>query len=309
MTEKAPIAVFLYNRPDHARRILKCLETDPAVAASQVTIYCDGPKREEHRSAVQETRSVAQTHAPSGARIVERDENYGLARSIITGVTEQCDTYGRVIVLEDDLRLSPAAIDYFNAALDHFSDDERVMHVAGYMYPVEADLPEMFLYREASCWGWATWQRAWAQFEPDARKLLTHLRRSGRQNEFDIGGSYDYEHMLYSQWRGKIDSWAIRWYASVFLNDGLCLHPGKSLVANHGFDGTGVHFKKPATSEKFHVEPDCDLPSRFPEQIVEHQSAVTAMMSYRGQWRSKRRKKRLWKRMFSNLHYRLKIPF
>lgn len=272
MTRRAPIALFLYNRPDHARGVLECLARDPLTAESPVTVYCDGPKRPEDEAKVAETRAFARELAPAHAVIVERDRNLGLAASIIAGVSAACDEHGRVIVLEDDLRLSPAALTWFNAALDRYAGDERVMHVSGYMYPTGADLPETFFYREASCWGWATWARAWDRFEPDARLLLTRIRRSGRVRDFDIGGTYDYERMLYLQWRGRIDSWAIRWYASVFLARGLCLHPARPLVSNHGFDGSGVHYSNPSKSAKFMVDLSPTAPSSFPEEVVEHRA-------------------------------------
>ncbi len=308
MTRKAPIAVFLYNRPMHARDILECLNRDPIAAESPVTIYCDGPKHADHEAQVVETRRVAREFAPGEARIVERDENFGLARSIITGVTEQCEEHGRVIVLEDDLQLSQAALGYFNDALDHYEDEDRVMHVAGYIYPVDAQLPETFFYREASCWGWATWARAWAKFEPDARKLLSQLRRSGRVREFDIDGTYDYERMLYLQWRGKIDSWAVRWYASVFLNEGLCLHPARALVSNHGLDGSGVHFSSPAKSKKFEVELARQAPASYPAALKEDETVAAKVVEYHRNWNSGGKKTPFWKKPFKDLHYRLRLP-
>lgn len=307
MNDYAPIAVFLYNRPDHSRAILNCLKRDSMIAESPVTIYCDGPKSNEHEDLVHETREIARQLAPTGARIVEREENFGLARSIIAGVTEQCVEFGRVIVFEDDLRLSPAALGYFNAALDRYADEDRVMHIAGYMYPVGVDLPEAFFYREASCWGWATWARAWEKFEPNAQTLLRKLRRSGRVSDFDIGGAYDYEWMLYQQWRGDIDSWAIRWYASVFLSGGLCLHPGRSLVANHGFDGSGIHFSSPTKSTKFDTQIAEHAPKNLPSEIVECQAAAAAVMAYRNLWKSNRKKKSFWKSSLRKLQVRL--PF
>jgi GT2 family glycosyltransferase len=308
MTRRAPIALFLYNRPDHARGVLDCLARDPLMAESPLTIFCDGPKRPEDNATVAGTRAVARELAPAHAAIVERDRNLGLAGSIIAGVSALCDQYGRVIVLEDDLRPSPAALTWFNGALDRYADDERVMHVAGYMYPTGAVLPETFFYREATCWGWATWARAWARFEPDARTLLSRVRRSGRVRDFDIGGTCDYERMLYLQWRGRVDSWAIRWYASVFLSHGLCLHPARALVANEGFDGSGVHFSKPAKSTRFAVEVADTAPSVFPEAVVEDAAAAKAMMAWRGAWAGGG-KRAFWKKPFRDLHYRLRVPF
>jgi GT2 family glycosyltransferase len=308
MTRRAPIALFLYNRPDHARGVLECLARDPLIGESPVTVFCDGSRRPEDEARVAETRAVARELAPAHAAIVERDRNLGLAGSIIAGVDALCEEYGRVIVLEDDLRPSPAALTWFNSALDRYADDEQVMHVAGYMYPTGAELPEAFFYREATCWGWATWARAWARFEPDARVLLTRVRRSGRVRDFDIGGTCDYERMLYLQWRGRIDSWAIRWYASVFLAGGLCLHPARALVANHGFDGSGVHFSTPAKSARFEVDVAGTAPIAFPDQVTENEAAAQAVMAYRQAWTAGKSKRPFWKKPFRDLHYRLRIP-
>ena len=269
--------------------MLGCLAEDAVATESPVTIYCDGARCADHVSRVEDTRSIARSCAPVGARIVERKANFGLARSIVSGVTEQCEKYGRVIVLEDDLLLSPFALTYFNEALNRYEDEARVMHVAGYMYPVEVEAPGSFFYREASCWGWATWARAWTHFEPSARTLLQRLYRSHGVYEFDIRGSFDYERMLYLQMKGEIDSWAIRWYASVFLKGGLCLHPRDSLVANLGVDGTGTHFRNNGNG-KGHGKFDVVLASNrlecFPGCVKEDVNVVEAIRDYRMSWKS-----------------------
>ena len=59
--------------------------------------------------------------------------------------------------------------------------------------------------------------------------------------DFDFDGSYDFSGMLRNQIAGKNNSWAIRWYASAFVQERLTLYPGRSLVKNIGFDGSGMH--------------------------------------------------------------------
>ena len=39
----------------------------------------------------------------------------------------------------------------------------------------------------------------------------------------------------------KNDSWAIRWHASMFLENKLTLYPGTSFAKNIGNDGSGTH--------------------------------------------------------------------
>jgi hypothetical protein len=136
-----------------------------------------------------------------------------------------------------------------NGALDLYEKTEGVASVAGYFFPVDDPLPATFFLRGADCWGWATWARAWAEFEPSGDKLLQELRDRGLEHEFDFEGSYPYMRMLEDQIHGKNDSWAIRWYASAFLRNRLTLYPRSSQIQNIGADGSGVHL---AATDAYH---------------------------------------------------------
>lgn len=239
-----PIAIFAYRRPDHVRRLLASLARNSESAESPTFIYCDGPRTPGDEEAVEATRKVVRAHAPANAEIIERQQNFGLSRSIIDGVTTLCDHFGRVIVLEDDLVVSPAALGYFRAALECYANDDRVMHVSAYVFPVGKPLPETFFYRCTSCWGWATWARAWRHFSTNGLWLRREIVRRRLVQFFEVEGAYPYLEMLDDQIMGRNDSWAVRWHASVLLRDGLCLHPGRSLTANMGFDSSGEHCKQ-----------------------------------------------------------------
>lgn len=238
----APVAMFVYNRPEHAARTLETLASNELAADTDLIIYCDGPRTPEGRASVEATRGVAR--AASGfrsVRTVERDANLGLAQSIIAGVTEVCGARGRVIVMEDDLVTAPTFLQFMNDALDKYEHEPRVGSIHGYWYPVDKPVPETFFLRGASCWGWATWARAWRVFEPDGARLLTELRDRRLARAFDLDGAMAYVRMLEDQIAGRNNSWAIRWHASTFLAGLLQLSPGRSLVRNIGFDGTGTH--------------------------------------------------------------------
>jgi hypothetical protein len=238
----APVVLLVYNRPDHTARTLEALAANELAGETDVTIYCDGPKSPEAREATEATRAVARAaRGFRSVRTVERASNMGLANSVIAGVTEVCAERGRVIVLEDDLVTAPTFLRFMNAALDKYEQDERVGSIHGYWYPVDRDVPENFFLRGASCWGWATWSRGWRVFEPDGSKLLAELRSRKLTGAFDLDGAMGYTNMLRAQIAGRNNSWAIRWHASTFLAGLLQLSPGRSLVSNIGFDGSGTH--------------------------------------------------------------------
>lgn len=274
----APVALFLYNRPTHTERALMSLLACPEAARSPLYLFCDGPKSAEQVDAVQATRAVARRLAPPHAIFVERDENKGLAGSIIDGVTRLCAEHGRVIVLEDDLRVAPRTLSYLNAALDRYETTTQVMHISAYMYPVRAELPPSFFLREATCWGWATWKHAWDWFEPDPQVILKHVRENRLEHAFNRESSMYFLPMLESQALGRSDSWAIRWYGTLFMAGGLALHPARSFVSNEGFDGSGVHG---GVTTEFAVElVDQEVPP-FPDRIEECRAAFDAVVEYR----------------------------
>jgi len=244
----APIALFCFKRPVHLARVLDALGANTLASASTLYIFCDGPRGLDDLVAVEEVRQVA--GATQGFAQVElrcSEVNLGLARSIIAGVSEVLGRHGRVIVLEDDLVTSPFFLSYMNEALALYESAEIVASIHAYLYPLPTPVPETFFLQGADCWGWATWSRAWSQFEVDGSKLLRRLMESGQEKAFDLEGAYPYRRMLEDQIAGRNDSWAIRWHASVFLNGGLTLYPGRSLVYNIGLDATGTHSRKTAS--------------------------------------------------------------
>lgn len=240
----APVALFAFNRPAHLSATLDALAANPGAEATTLYAFCDGPRGPADEAGVAAVRRLVREERRFGAvEIVERDENEGLAGSLSAGITRVCREHGRVIVVEDDILCSPLFLGFMNTALDRFEEVERVMHVSAYMFPVEdpQGLPEVFLYRGASCWGWGTWERAWRSYREDAGALLREIRERRLERYFNVNGTTDYVGMLRAQARGEIDSWAVRWYASIVLRGGLCLHPARSFASNIGHDGSGVH--------------------------------------------------------------------
>lgn len=238
----APILLFVYNRPGHTRRCIESLRLNACACESPLFIYSDAARDADSLEAVEETRRYIRTVSGfASVRIIEREENMGLARSIIDGVSTQVTRFGRVIVLEDDLIVAPHFLSFMNDALETYRDEPRVGHIQACDFTHDPSLPDTFLIRWTGSWGWGTWERAWRFFNPDGRQLLGELQDRRLTRRFDFGGAYGFTRMLRRQIEGKNNSWAIRWNASLFLADVLSLNVGRSLVRNTGFDGSGTH--------------------------------------------------------------------
>lgn len=240
----APVALFVYNRPLHTQRTVEALLANRLAADTPLYVFSDAAREEEAQQAVAEVRAyVRQIVGFASVTLIEREVNYGLAHSIIVGVTQLCEEFSRVIVLEDDLLTAPTFLKYMNEALVKYQDEERVMQISGYMF----DVPELEAGREALffpltvSWGWGTWRRAWNRFDPAASGWEALRTDPALRRRFNLQGAFDYATMLFRQMEGLCDSWAIRWYWTVFKADGLVVFPPASLVRNNGFDGSGSH--------------------------------------------------------------------
>jgi hypothetical protein len=280
-SECAPIAVFAYNRPRHLNRLIDSLLGNELFSRSPTFVFCDGPRNREDQDAVVQTRSVARQRLGSHAQIIESKVNKGLGQSIIAGVSDLCRRYGRVIVLEDDLILHTRCLDFLNAALRRYADDAGIYHVNAYRYPLPPTSTPSFS-RLISSWGWATWQRAWVDFEADATKLERRIRDANLISAMDFEGAFPYYSMLQNQAQGKIDSWAIRWYASTLLRAGLAIGPNMSQVSNHGFDNTGVHCGVSSIYDVDIGTASEDWPTQVSEDMLNYRQTQAFFRSIRG---------------------------
>ena len=299
MQNFAPIALFVYNRPQHTERTLKFLKQNELAAESRLFIFSDGPKTAADEDKVNAVREILKTvDGFKSVEVISRKENMGLANSVIAGVSRLVKDYKQVIVFEDDLITSPYTLLYFNDALSRYRTEEQVMHIGAYMYPLkENTLPESFFYRAATSWGWATWDRAWQYFEPDIDVLIGKFDAKKRA-AFSIEHTMNFWKQMQDFKKGKNNSWAIRWYASLFLRNGLTLNPAHSLVNNIGHDGTGVHS---GINDIYNVIIHPKPISQFPLEIRENYKAYQAIKQFLST-----RKGSLWQRLKRYVTARLK---
>lgn len=244
----APIALFLYNRADHAKETIEALQNNPLAQASELFVFCDGPKNEDDLVKVNQIVELAKNISGfKKVTIKTRELNRGLAKSVIAGVSELLNTYENIIVLEDDIITAPYFLQFMNDALNYYKNEQLVFSVTGFNFPQhilnlsEKYSDDVFFVRARGCsWGWATWQNRWQQVDFSVPNYANFKNSQEQQKTFNYYGS-NLSEMLHLQMSGKIDSWAIRVAYHQFRN-GLCtIFPTKTLVKNIGFDGSGAH--------------------------------------------------------------------
>jgi hypothetical protein len=222
--------------------MLESLRRCEGFEASLVTIFVDGPKNEADRAAVEDVRMYVASLGLPNVRHIFSDFNRGLRQAVYDGVSAICEEHGRVIVLEDDLVLSPIALRFFNGALDHYEEAEEVWSIAGYLYdtPGLRNFHRTLVLPYAHPWGWATWQRAWRRFELDSRPTDAELNARSFRTGFDMNGLYPFTSMLTNSIGGRVNSWYAHWYYTIFRHGGRSIFPPRRVVDNFGISA-GTH--------------------------------------------------------------------
>jgi len=281
MNEIAPIVLFVYNRPWHTKMTIDALKENLLANQSDLFIYSEYPKDNTQEGKVSEVRSYLKTISGfKSITICEQKTFQGLAKSVIGGINSVLDSYEKVIVLEDDIVTSPFFLSYMNEALNRYENNKNIFSISGFNYPPQLlKIPtgynnDVYVARRASSWGWATWKARWSKADWDVKGFDKLLSDKILQNEYTDTGA-DKLRMLIRQMRGEVDSWAIRWDYTHFINKAYCLYPAISFVNNIGLDGSGKHSGKSniffndinKAKSKYvlpeKIEPDADMLKRF----------------------------------------------
>lgn len=277
----APIVLFIFNRPWHTKQTIEALQKNILASESNLFVFSDGPKTAADELKVQEVRDYIKTiDGFKSLSIIEREKNFGLAESVITGVTEVVNVHGKIIVLEDDLISSHNFLKYINRALTTYKAKKELFSITGYNFLTDVPIgyrEQVFLSYRPSSWGWGTWADRWNKADWEVRDFDTFMKNKNDQVRFNRGGD-DLTAMLVKQMKGEVDSWGIRWCYTHFKHGAYCLVPVTSKIKNIGFDNSGTHC---ASSEKYDVPlDDCTVEIELPHDIQINEDIVNAVANF-----------------------------
>lgn len=267
----APICLFTYNRLSETQQTIEALKKNYLASKSELFIFSDGPKNAQANFKVAAVRQYLKTVTGfKTIEIIESISNKGLANSIISGVTQVIQKYGKVIVLEDDLITSPNFLDYMNQALDFYETNDKIYSISGFTLELEsknAIQNDYYLGYRSFSWGWATWKNRWKNIDWDIKNWKKILLTPALHQAISKGGS-DIPLMLFKQQTGKIDSWAVRWCCNQLLNNQLTVLPKKSKIINIGFGENATHTKNINQKSITEIDNTGQTIFNFKEEII-----------------------------------------
>lgn len=249
MNNLAPLALFVFNRAKTTKKVLNSLAKNKLIQKTNIYIFCDAPKFSKDNKEINKVRKLIDNFKNCKKKsVIIRDVNFGLKKNILEGLKFIFKKYEKVIVLEDDILTSKYFLTYMNEGLKKFKDIKKVASIHSYCYPIEEkdNLEDHFFLRGADCWGWGTWKDRWSLYNDNSKKLFQGIKKKKLINDFNVYNSYFFSKMLLNNLKVNEEkkSWAINWYASMYLKNKLTLYPKNSLCKNIGFNVDGTHSLK-----------------------------------------------------------------
>ena len=248
----APIILFAYNRPWHTKQVLSALKNNVLAKESILHIFVDGPKYgadEETIKQINDVRGIIMEEQWCGeVHFSISNKNIGCRDSILAGISQIINIFGKAIILEDDIITSPLFLTFMNNALNYYVDRKSVFSISGWNMPpdilqIPADYPyDVYVSQRILNWGWATWKDRWDQINWNWDFVPEFIKDRNKTNAFNRGGE-DMTQMLFDMYRKKIDAWDIQFAYAHFANHAVSIVPCKSYVNNIGMDGSGMHCK------------------------------------------------------------------
>lgn len=239
-----PIAIIIFNRPNETHELLKSvLNAKP----KKIYIISDGPRSVDEVCLVNKTRATVDTMLDgTGIQVfkIYSKHNMGCMKRVSSGLNVVFKKEEWAIILEDDCIPDSSFFEYCEYYLNYYKNNDRYMSICGTRFPATGVNEENLVSKYPICWGWATWARAWAHYDPNMEKVedlefnifLKKLFGSTRASLY-------WKYILRNTQKGKINSWAYRWMLSCWSNDGLSIVPSVNLISNIGVGANATHTK------------------------------------------------------------------
>lgn len=276
----APIVIFAFNRPDSLQRMIDSLKSNRGFDARDIYVFVDGPRNDADKLKISEVIDIA---CKLTTNVVISQKNNGLGPSIIKGVSDIINRYGKVIVLEDDLVLMPGFISYMDKALDVYADDPLIFSICGYGLKIKRSRDyhgDVYLCNRSSSWGWATWKDRWDSVDWSVSDWETLKSSKDRQRAFNKGGSDMYD-MLKGYMEGRNKSWAIRFCYSQHKQGKYSVHPFRTLVANEGYGLDATNCRQKYSRFKVDLSEHGELPE-LPKNLSPDDYIIRQIVRYHG---------------------------
>ena len=291
---KLPVLFLIFNRPETTRRVFAAIR---AYRPEKLFIAADGarPGHPTDGEMCRRAREEAlKCDWPCEVKTRLLDVNLGCREAVSSAVSWYFSQVDEGVVLEDDCLPCPDFFRFAEAMLEHFRDDENVMHVSGVNFQDGARRggADGFFSTIPHIWGWASWKRAWQHYDVDM-KDYPQVRASGKLAANLPGTRYLKWVLLRMMEQTYLRSpyfntWDVQWHYTLAKRGALAVAPNVNLVSNIG--GSSTHQVESSVCGLPHGKlPDEITPPAPPETADQAADMLTLNKIYAGNWRSRLR--------------------
>lgn len=258
MAQFVPVALFAYKRPWH---LIKSLESLKKNKVPMIYAFSDGARTLDVKPSVDAVRDILKSIDWCDVKLIERESNYGLGRSIRTGIGYVLERHDRVIVVEDDIILRPGAYEYTVAALQYYQNISEVMSITMWSHPnlVPKQVQGGFFSKRFVCWGWGTYADRWKKYSSSPLELYHECERR-KLGVLKWGNDLKRQ----AESAAEKNLWYVGFVLMHFLENGLSYFPNETLTVNIGFDGSGENCGIGLVGEE-EVSQPVHIPDNWPD--------------------------------------------
>jgi hypothetical protein len=238
------VLFLVFNRPDTTAQVFEAIRK---AKPPRLYVAADGPRanRDGEAERVARVREIATAvDWPCEVKTLFREENLGCKYAVSGGITWFFEHEEQGIILEDDCLPHPDFFGFCETLLEHYASDERVAVVTGNNFQNGRKRGDASYYfsKYNHCWGWASWRRAWQQYQGDLPFWPEWSQSADWHEKTPDPVERHYWNKIFKRVRaGQLDSWACPWTASVWFHGGLTATPNVNLVSNIGFGPDSTH--------------------------------------------------------------------
>ena len=235
------VAFFIFNRSDTTQIVFDEIRK---AKPKKLFVIADGPRNGKTGEAEKcwAARKIIEAVDWDCEVLTNFSEkNLGCKNRIVSGISWVFEHVEAAIILEDDCVPDGSFFNFCSIMLDKYKDDTRVMMISGTNLLFDNDFVEGTYYFSQffSIWGWATWGRAWSQYDIKMSKWPEFKKRKIIRSIYKNGLFIKYIETIFDDmFEEKDDTWDWQWFFSGLVQRGLCIVPGKNLISNIGIDGT-----------------------------------------------------------------------
>jgi hypothetical protein len=240
-----PILFIIFNRPSTTEIVFEEIRK---AKPRQLFVAADGPRKHkegELEKCLNARAIISKVDWECEVKTRFRDENLGCGRGPADAISWFFDNVEEGIILEDDIKPSPAFFRFCAELLEYYRDDVRVMEIAGCSLPNKFSKASPYSYFFSDwdyVWGWATWRRAWKHFDY-AIKSYPEVRGNFKNTYTSIYEQHHMEHMLNRSYyeNDALTWWDPQWTFSRRINSGLVIAPTRNMIVNLGLGSDGTN--------------------------------------------------------------------